>query len=128
MRKAALWLAVFIGIFVWMSCGGRQDEEADKTALACYNLLIEGRYEDYVSAIAYSDSMTEEYRSQMVDLTAQYVAREKELRGGLAAVRVLGDTIAGDVANVFLEVTFGDSTREEVALPMVKCGGVWKMQ
>ena len=60
MRKAALWLAVFIGISVWMSCGGRQDEEADKAALACYNLLIEGRYEDYVSAIAYSDSMTEE--------------------------------------------------------------------
>ena len=72
--------------------------------------------------------MTEAYRSQMVDLVAQYAAREKELRGGLVSARAVGDTVSGDVASVFLEVTFGDSTREEVALPMVKCGEVWKMQ
>lgn len=128
MRKPVFLLAVLFGAAVWVSCGGRKEEEVDKAALTYYTHLIEGRYADYVSAIAYSDSMTESYRSQMVDLTAQYAAREKELRGGLASVRVLGDTIAGDVASVFLEVTFGDSTREEIALPMVKCGDVWKMQ
>lgn len=128
MRKIVPLFTAFLCVTVWVSCGGRDEEEVDKAALTYYTHLIEGRYEDYVSAIAYSDSMTDSYRSQMVDLTAQYAAREKELRGGLVAVRVLGDTIAGDVANVFLEVTFGDSTCEEVALPMVKCGEVWKMQ
>ena len=72
--------------------------------------------------------MTESYRSQMVDLVAQYTAREKERRGGLVSVRALGDTVSGDVASVFLEVLFGDSTREEIALPMVRCGEEWKMQ
>lgn len=128
MRKPIFLLAVLFGVSVWVSCGDGEGEKADQAALTYYNHLIEGRYAEYVSAIAYSDSMTESYRNQMVDLTAQYAAREKELRGGLVAVCVLGDTIAGDVANVFLEVTFGDSTREEIALPMVKCGGVWKMQ
>lgn len=128
MRKIIPIFAAFLCIAVWISCSRRDEEEVDKAALAYYTCLVEGRYEDFVSAIAYSDSMTDGYRSQMVDLTAQYAAREKELRGGLVSVRVLGDTVAGDVANVFLEVTFGDSTREEVALPMVKCGEVWKMQ
>ncbi|MCD8317648.1 MAG: hypothetical protein LUC45_01795 [Paraprevotella sp.] len=72
--------------------------------------------------------MPDAFRNQMVDLVAQHVAREKERRGGPVAVRALSDTILGDVASVFLEITFGDSTREEVALPMVKCGGQWKMQ
>ena len=84
--------------------------------------------QDYVRSIAYSDSMTDSYRSQMVDLVAQYAVREKERRGGLASVRALGDTVSGDVASVFLEVLFRDSTREEIALPMVRCGEEWKMQ
>lgn len=129
MRKIISVLVAFFCVAVWMSCSGNTEKEAvDKAALLYYTHLIEGRYEDYVAAIAYSDSMTEGYRSQMVDLTAQYAAREKKLRGGFSSVRVLGDTIAGEVANVFLEVVFGDSTREEIALPMVKCGDVWKMQ
>lgn len=110
-----------------LSCR-KAEHEADRAAVKYYTYLIEGKYEEYVGGIAYSDSMTDSYRSQMVDLTAQYAAREKELRGGLISVRALGDTIAGDVASVFLEMVFGDSTREEVSVPMVKCGDVWKMQ
>lgn len=128
MRGAFRVLVVLLAVSVWMSCGSRAGEEVDRVALECCNSLIEGRYDDYVAAIAYSDSMTDEYRSQLVDLAAQFVAREKARRGGWSSVRVLGDTIEGDVASVFLEVTFGDSTREEISMPMVKCGDVWKMQ
>lgn len=128
MRRLAPLCAVFFFVTVWMSCGNHTGEEADKAALMYYTHLVEGRYDEYVNGIAYSDSMPEAYRSQMVDLIAQYAAREKALRGGLVAVRLLGDTVSGDVANVFLEVAFGDSTHEEIAVPMVKCGSVWKLQ
>ena len=122
MRKIIpLWVA-FLGLSLWVSCGKSDKSEVSRAAETYYNYLIEGKYEDYIHSIAYSDSMTESYRSQMVDLVAQYAAREKERRGGLVSVRALGDTVSGDVASVFLEVLFGDSTREEIALPMVRCG------
>jgi hypothetical protein len=35
---------------------------------------------------------------------------------------------AGDIANAFIEITFADSVKENVSVPMVKCGEIWKMQ
>ena len=95
MRKIIpLWVA-FLGLSLWVSCGKSDKSEVSRAAETYYNYLIEGKYEDYIHSIAYSDSMTESYRSQMVELVAQYAAREKERRGGLVSVRALGDTVSG---------------------------------
>lgn len=113
----------------WSACSRIDEgESARRAALSYYDCLIESRYGDYVAGIAYCDSMTEDYRSQMVDLVAQYAAREREKRGGILSVQALDDTLSGGMASIFLEVLFADSTREEVIMPMVKCGDVWKMQ
>ena len=129
MMRRAFWIwAVLLSVPFWVSCAKDDRGEAARAAEACYRHLIEGRYEQYVGCIAYSDSMTDVYRSQMVDLVAQFAAREKKAHGGVIAAQALRDTVSGDVASVFLEVLFGDSTREEVVVPMVKCGGEWKMQ
>ena len=78
MRKIIpLWVA-FLGLSLWVSCGKSDKSEVSRAAETYYNYLIEGKYEDYIHSIAYSDSMTESYRSQMVELVAQYAAREKE--------------------------------------------------
>lgn len=122
-----LWMS-FLGISLWVSCGGNDKSDVSRAAETCYKYLIEGKYEDYIHAIAYNDSMTEDYRSQMVDLVTRYAAREKRQRGGLVSVRALGDTVSGDVADVFLEVLFGNGTSEEIVLPMIRCGEEWKMQ
>lgn len=120
---------VLIFLFGCISCRRSADDSAvQKAALTYYNYLIEGQYEQYVNGIAYSDSMTSAYKNQMMDLMAQYINREKQSRGGLTSVRVLGDTVMGDAACVFLELMYGDSTREEVSLPMFRCGEEWKMQ
>ena len=129
MKRFWACLCVCAGASLWVACTRKDDgEQARRAAMSYYECLIDGRYEEYVNGIAYSDSMTEEYRSQMVDLVAQYAAREREARGGLVAAKALDDTVSGDVGSVFVEVLFGDSTREEVSLPMVRCGEVWKMQ
>lgn len=128
MRRLLSCFLVFLCATLWMSCNKEKDHAAARAALTYYTYLIEGRYADYVNAIAYSDSMPEGYKSQMVDLMAQYAAREKEQRGGLVGAKVVGDTIVGQKAHVFLEVTYGDGTCEEVALPMVLCGDTWRMQ
>ncbi len=127
--KKWLWGCVGLTVcFLWGCHKTTPDEKVKAAAVMYYDYLVKGQYDSYIDGIAYRDSMTEEYRNQMVDLAAQYAAREKELRGGLVAVRALSDTIMNDVALVFLEVQFGDSTREEISLPMVLCGEEWKMQ
>ena len=59
MRKIIpLWVA-FLGLSLWVSCGKSDKSEVSRAAETYYNYLIEGKYEDYIHSIAYSDSMTE---------------------------------------------------------------------
>ena len=84
MRKIIpLWVA-FLGLSLWVSCGKSDKSEVSRAAETYYNYLIEGKYEDYIHSIAYSDSMTESYRSQMVELDEVIVNAfmRKNLRSG----------------------------------------------
>ena len=129
MKRFWACLCVCAGASLWVACSRKDDgEQARRAAMSYYECLIDGRYEEYVNGIAYSDSMTDVYRSQMVDLVAQFAAREKKAHGGVIAAQALRDTVSGDVASVFLEVLFGDSTREEVVVPMIHHGGRWLMR
>lgn len=129
MRKLLHILVAVVILSVWAACGDKKESHpAGEAAMMYYGYLLKGQYAEYVNAIAYSDSMTDDYKNQMVDLTAQYMAREKELRGGLVNVELIGDTIAENMASAFIELIYGDSTREEIAVPMVLCNGVWKLQ
>lgn len=123
-----LFLSVLLaGSFI----GCRQTTESERlrsAALDYYGHLIAGEYTRCVDAIVYRDSMTDEYRGQLIDLLAQYAEREKRRTGGLVAVRVLSDTIMEEVGHVFLEAVYADSTSEEIALPMVRSGEDWKVQ
>ncbi len=125
-RKACI--GAFVACLLSLSCGRPDFSEAGEAAAVYYGYLVEGQYSDYVKGIAYCDSMTDSYRSQMVDLVAQYAARERDLHGGIVSVRPVREAVTGETANVMLEILLGDSTCEEIAVPMVKCGEVWKMQ
>ena len=59
-----------------------------------------------------------------------YVAQQQKERGGIcdvAAVGALVDT-ARHQGNAFVMLTFADSTREEIVVPMVCYNGVWYMR
>lgn len=128
MRRLLYCLIFAVFVSVWTACNRKESHPAGEAALVYYGYLINGQYAEYINSIAYSDSMTDEYKSQMIDLTAQYMAREKELRGGLVNVELVGDTVADNLASAFIEVIYGDSTREEISVPMVLCNGIWKLQ
>lgn len=105
-----------------------ENEHMREAALSYYGHLIAGEYDQCVDAIVYKDSMTEEYRAQMIDVMAQYAEREKQRTGGMVSVRVLADTLLEDVGHVFLEAVYADSTSEEISLPMVLSEDGWKIQ
>ena len=86
-----------------------------------YAHLIEGRYDDYVSARYDSDSLPQAYRSQLIDLAAQFMAQQRKTRGGILSATAMADTLieADSSARVRLDLVFADSLREESSIALV---------
>ena len=117
-----------IVILMAIACSGDDHSRVRRAAEESYGYLQKGKYDRFVGEIAYADSMSEDYRAQMVDLVREYTAMLQRQHGELTDVTAIDDTIIGEQAHVYLQITFADSTSEEVGVPMVKVGKHWKMQ
>lgn len=127
--KELFWL--YILCLLLAACGKKLNdhEKARRTAEKYYGYLIAGDADSYARSIHNYDSLPAEYRTQLCDMFAQYIDDERSLRGGLVAVTAIRDTIInGKYAHVFLEVAFGDSTTEQVSLPLVCTEKGWKLK
>ena len=114
------------------ACGSATKEElASLAAKGYYDHLIHGEYEQFYEGMdqrALSDEPA--YRSQMLDNLRQFMARQEREHRGVLEVRVSNattDTVQ-QFTNVFLVLCFGDSTNEEVVVPMVERNGAWRMK
>ena len=103
---------------------------ARQAAERFYAHLIEGRYDDYVSARYDSDSLPQAYRSQLIDLAAQFMAQQRKTRGGILSATAMADTLieADSSARVRLDLVFADSLREEISIALVFRNEKWKMK
>ena len=123
---------------VLAACGNATKEElAALAAKGYYDHLIHGEYEQFYEGMdqrtlpdgtALSDEAA--YRSQMLDNLRQFMARQEQEHRGVLEVRVSNattDTVQ-QVTNVFLVLCFGDSTNEEIVVPMVERNGAWRMK
>jgi hypothetical protein len=76
------------------------------------------------------DSLPDDYRSQLIEGYKQFIAQQQSARNGITEVRVsraYTDSLA-DYTSVLLMLCYGDSTTEEVVVPMVECQGRWMMK
>ncbi len=130
--KGRLWIAVLLAMAVIAACKEKESGEdpAATAAKAYYGHLIAGRHADYLAGVAGSDSLPADYSEQLLANARQFMAQQEEKHGGIRSVSVLrtdsGDT--GRSRNVFLLLCYGDSTREEVVIPMVETDGGWRMK
>ena len=123
---------------VLAACGSATKEElASLAAKGYYDHLIHGEYEQFYEGMdqrtlpdgtALSDEAA--YRSQMLDNLRQFMARQEREHRGVLEVRVSNATTdtMQQFTNVFLVLCFGDSTNEEVVVPMVERNGSWRMK
>ncbi len=130
MRVLAVLFAVMLLSVV--SCGDKKsaDDAAALAAKTYYEHLMAGRYEEFLAGVSGTDSLPAGYREQLLTNVRQFAGQQKTEHGGICAVDISNfavDSVAG-YTNVFLIVTFGDSLREEVAVPMVESGGRWLMK
>ena len=127
MRK--LVYLILIVIVVACSDVSREDQAA-LAAKGYYTHLVQGEYEQFVEGRFMADSLPADYRSQLIEGYKQFVAQQVEARKGIHEVsvsRAYTDSLAG-YTNVLLLLCYGDSTTEEVVVPMVEQNGRWRMK
>ena len=128
MRKLPLILLVVL----LAACSGPSKEEmASLAAKGYYEHLIKGETEQFLAGKVGADSLPKSYRSQLLDAYRQFVAQQEQKHLGIQEVlivRAQTDSLV-DYTNVFLNLCFGDSTNEEIVVPMVEQGeGRWRMR
>jgi len=131
MRKSFFTIVVVVAAMLVAGCrNDNQGELAARTAKLYYDALLEGRYEQFVDGTYHKDSLRPQYRQQLIDNARMFVGQQKDEHRGIREVRVSDfklDSITTD-CNVFLVFAYGDSTSEEVLVPMTEKDGVWLMK
>lgn len=127
-----------IGLSALAGCVSPTSEQmASLAAKGYYEHLIRGEYESFLEGVDVPDypAVHEEaglpsYYDQLLDNYRQFMAQQQSAHGGIREVRIVRakmDSIQ-HYTNVFLTLCFGDSTNEEIVVPMVNRGGRWCMK
>ena len=129
-------LSFFFLLLLTLGLGACKSEGPDAGQLAAvaakgyYDLLLEGKYEDFVAGTHYPYQIPKGYHDQLVLNAQMFVEQQNEEHKGMKRVDVVqakADT-ARHVADVFLSIAYGDSTKEQVVVPMVEVKGKWMMR
>jgi hypothetical protein len=103
---------------------------ASLAAKGYYQHLVDGDYDHFLEGRVMADSLPADYRSQLNDAYAQFLAQQTSSRGGIREVRVsraFTDSTL-NYTSVLLMLCYGDSTTEEVVVPMIERDGRWMMK
>lgn len=119
---------------VFVGCGetdGPHPEQvAAHAAKVYYDALLQGHYDQFVDGRYQPDSIPQGYRDQLITNAKMFVGQQQEEHRGITAVRITdakADTVK-HVADVYLMLVYGDSTKEQIVVPMVEEKGVWYLR
>ncbi len=132
MMKKILMLLIAGCVLCW-GCGEKGPEPAEvaaQTAKVYYEYLVQGQYDQFIDGRYQPDSIPDNYREQLITNARMYVGQMEAEHKGLKSVRVVSNKVdtSHHAANAFLILTYGDSTSEEIVVPMVERKGVWYMR
>ena len=134
MRKRLVGIVGLLGFLgiLGMSCGNpTPEEQASLAAKGYYEHLIHGEYEQFLQGKAGLHKHSEEdFWNQLRDNCHQFVHQQEQAHRGIHEVKVVNaktDTLQ-KYTNVFMMLCFGDSTNEEIVVPMVERDGRWYMR
>ena len=124
-------MAVMVSML--LSCGGEsvdQEQLVATTAQLYYQYLLDGKYDDFVEGMDHHLSPSPSYKEQLRVNAKMFVRQQEKAHKGIASIRVSGAEVDEHhhAANAFLILCYGDSTTEEVVVPMVERDKVWLMR
>ena len=102
-----------------MACSGEpksltDEEAASHQAQQCYEALYSNQAETFLKGRANVDEMPEGFRQELLETYRHHAHQVEQAHQG--------------VRSVFLALSYGDGTKEQIVVPMVKCGGEWRMK
>ncbi|MBQ6210200.1 MAG: hypothetical protein IJK42_10590 [Prevotella sp.] len=113
------------------ACGGKDPGEvAAHAAKQYYDYLLQEKYDAFVDGQYRPDAIPSSYREQLIANAKMFMGQQSKEHRGIKEVRIVNaqaDT-ARHAANVFLLFAYGDSTSEEVNVPMVEHEGIWYLR
>ena len=128
-------LLVLLISFLLAACspGGKGSGVQPPTAkevMEYYELYRSGNYAEYVKAMQSCDDKPADFCKQMADALKQHAARIKEEKGGTVSAEFLRTELHAEhfAADAYLSVTYGDSTKEEIVLPLVFWQEKWRLK
>ena len=127
--KKLLYIA-FIVLAIACTKEINQGEVAARVAKHYYDTLVAGHYDAFLEGTYQQDSIPKRYRDLLLDNAKMFIAQQQTEHQGIKEVRVIrhrADT-AKHTADVFLVLTFGDSTSEQIVVPMIQHKGTWLMR
>jgi len=134
MKKAAFLSLLFFPLLLACSHGPSAEEQAMEAARVAaqgyYDFLLRGDYQQFLCGRADADSLPSDYFEQLQVACHQFMIQQRQAHDGMVAARATRAVIDSSlhVVQVFLQIDYADSTREEIVVPMVECGGEWKMR
>ena len=112
------------------SGGFSDDNRAAEAAKMFYDSLFAGRADVFVAGHYDADSLPEKYFKERIDNARMFVGQQNDEHRGVISVRVSRSEVNDSLhtADVFLIFCYGDSTNEEIVVPMTELNGEWKMR
>ena len=130
-RLVILGCLVFLMILTGACSSPTREELASLAAKGYYDHLIHGEYEQFLEGKDLLETSDDaDYRSQLLDNYRQFMEVQQSAHGGIRDVRIVRaktDSLQ-TYTNVFLTLCFGDSTNEEIVVPMIEKEGRWRMR
>ena len=129
-----LLYALFLAVLLLSSCS--ENKETDHGAIAAeaakhyYENLISGKYKQFLEGMNLPDKLPESYERQMLENFKAFAKRQDKQRKGIkkVSIRSVKFFAKDSTASAFLLLHYGDSTTEEVVVPMLKRCGLWYMR
>lgn len=141
-RNFLLLTLVGGGSLLFTACSEevKQEDIALQAAKVYYEQLLQGDYNAFVEGSIQGDSLPAAYKSQLLLNAQMYIEQQNENHKGIKAIEPLRATcdtthvtIANKdsmilTANAFLAITYADSTREEIVVPMINKNSIWYLK
>lgn len=95
-----------------------------------YSHLLKAEYADYLLCVQSADSLPQEYRQNLIKVLKQAANEEMFEHNGMVRAKATSEerNEADTYALVRVDVVYGDSTKEEIAVQAVKVGGRWRLK
>lgn len=126
---------LLIGIILMVASCGKSEKTDDgmiaaHAAKLYYENLIRGKGDQFLDGTDMPDTIPNDYRRQLLKNFEQFCVRQKEEHKGIDSVSINHAEFfeKDSTASVFLLLHFGDSTTEQIVVPMLKKKGLWIMR